>query len=42
MYISPGHPGSRKDKTIVKTDELVTAVKDKTILQDVEYKLFKV
>ena len=42
LYISTGHPGSRNDKTIVKTDKLVMDLKDKKILQDVEFKLFKV
>ena len=42
LHISAGHPGSRNDKTIVKTDELVMNLKDNKILQDVEYKLFKV
>ena len=42
LYISAGHPGSRNDKTIVKTDKLVMDLKDKKILQDVEYNLFKV
>jgi hypothetical protein len=42
LYISAGHPGSRNDKTIVKTDKLVMNLKDKVILQDVEFKLFKV
>ena len=42
LYISAGHPGSRNDKTIVKTDKLVMDLKGKKILQDVEYKLFKV
>ena len=42
LYISAGHPGSRNDKTIVRTDKLVMELKDKQILQDVEYKLFKV
>ena len=42
LYISTGHPGSRNDKTIVKTDKLVMDLKEKKILQDVEFKLFKV
>ena len=42
LYISAGHPGSRNDKTIVKTDKLVMELKDKAILQDVEFKRFKV
>ena len=42
LYISPGHPGSRNDKTIVKTDELVMDLKEKKILHDVEFKLYKV
>lgn len=42
LHISPGHPGSRNDKTIVKTDKLVMDLKDKKILQDVEYLIFKV
>ena len=42
LYISPGHPGSRNDKTIVKTDQLVMDLKEKKILHDVEFKLFKV
>ena len=41
LYISPGHPGSRNDKTIVKTDQLVMDLKEKKILHDVEFKLFK-
>ena len=41
LYISAGHPGSRNDKTIVKTDKLVMDLKEKKILQDVEYNLFK-
>lgn len=40
LHISCGHPGSRNDKTIVKTDKLVMDLKDNKILQDVEYKLF--
>ena len=42
LYISTGHPGSRNDKTIVKTDKLVMDLKNVKILQDVEFKLFKV
>ena len=42
LHISCGHPGARNDKTIVKTDKLVMDLKDNKILQDVEYKLFKV
>ena len=42
LHISTGHPGSRNDKTIVKTDKLVMDLKNKKILQDVEFKLFKV
>ena len=42
LYISTGHPGSRNDKTIVKTDKLVMDPKNVKILQDVEFKLFKV
>ena len=42
VYISTGHPGSRNDKTIVKTDKLVMDLKSVKILQDVEFKLFKV
>lgn len=41
LHISAGHPGSRNDKTIVRTDKLVMDLKDNKILQDVEYKLFK-
>ena len=40
--MSPGHPGSRNDKTIVRTDEFVTRLKDKEILEDVEYTLYKI
>ena len=42
VYISTGHPGSRNDKTIVKTDKLVMDLKNVKILQDFEFKLFKV
>ena len=42
LHISDGHPGSRNDRTIVKTDKLVMDLKNSKILQDVEYKLFKV
>jgi hypothetical protein len=42
LYISTGHPGSRNDKTIVKTDKLVMDLREKKILQDVEFKLYKV
>ena len=42
LHISAGHPGSRNDKTIVKTDKLVMDLKDKKILQDVKFELFKV
>ena len=42
LYISTGHPGSRNDKTIVKMDKLVMDLKNVKILQDVEFKLFKV
>ena len=42
LHISAGHPGSRNDKTIVKTDKLVMDLKNNKILQDVEYLLFKV
>ena len=42
LYISTGHPGSRNDKTIVKTDKLVMDLKNVKSLQDVEFKLFKV
>ena len=42
VYISTGHPGSRNDKTIVKTDKLVMDLNSVKILQDVEFKLFKV
>ena len=39
LYVSIGHPGSRNDKTIVKTDEFVQKLKNKDILQDVEFEL---
>lgn len=42
LNVSVGHPGSRNDKTIVKTDKLVMDLRDRKILQDVEFKLFKV
>ena len=42
LYISTGHPSSRNDKTIVKTDKLVMDLKNVKSLQDVEFKLFKV
>ena len=42
LHISVGHPDSRNDETIVKTDQLVMDLKNNKILQDVEYKLFKV
>jgi hypothetical protein len=42
LYISTGHPGSRNDKTTVKTDKLVMDLRDFDILQDVEFKLYKV
>ena len=42
LYISTRHPGSRNDKTIVKTDKIIMDLKNVKILQDVEFKLFKV
>lgn len=42
LHISDGHPGSRNDKTIVKTDTFVQELKDRKILKDVEFQLFKV
>ena len=42
VYISTGHTGSRNDKSIVKMDKLVMDLKNVRILQDVEFKLFKV
>lgn len=42
LYIFNGHPGSRNDKTIVKTDTFVQELKDRKILKDVEFQLFKV
>ena len=36
LHISDGHPGSRNDKTIVKTDTFVQELKDRKILKDVE------
>ena len=43
MYVSIGHPGSRPDKTIVKTDEFVQAVRGKKILyDDVEFLLYRI
>ena len=42
LYISTGHTGSRNDKSIVKMDKLVMDLKNVRILQDVEFKLFKV
>ena len=37
----PGHPGSRNDKTIVKTDDFIQQVKNHEILyDDVEFELF--
>ena len=41
LYVSEGHPGARSDKTIVKTDAFVMAVKRKEILHDdVVFKIF--
>lgn len=42
LYVSIGHPGSRNDKTIVNTDEFVQKLKNKEILQDVEFELSNV
>jgi Plant transposon protein len=36
LLTSVGHPGSRNDKTTVKTDQLVMDLKDSKIFQDVE------
>jgi hypothetical protein len=41
MHVSVGHPGSRNDKTIVKTDEFLQKMKNKQILHDVEFELFR-
>jgi hypothetical protein len=41
MHVSVGHPGSRNDKTIVKTDEFLQKIKNKEILHDVEFQLFR-
>lgn len=41
MHVSSGHPGARNDKTIVKTDMFVQQMKEKEILHDVEFTLFR-
>jgi Plant transposon protein len=42
LYVSRGHPGSRNDKTIVKTDEFLQAIRNKEILyDDVEFVLYR-
>ena len=41
MHVSEGHPGSRPDKTIVKTDKFLQAIKNKEILyDDVTFQLY--
>ena len=42
LYVSDGHPGTRSDKAIAKTDIFVQDVLQKRILQDVTFKLRKV
>jgi hypothetical protein len=39
--MSAGHPGSRNDKTIAKTDSFLQKLRRKEILQDVEFDLFQ-
>ena len=42
LYVSQGHPGSRSDKTIVKTDEFLQAIRKKEILwNDVTFELYR-
>lgn len=42
LHVSEGHPGSRSDKTIVKTDEFLQAMKKKEILwEDVTFVLYR-
>ena len=41
MYVSVVHPGSRNDNTIVKIDEFLQRMKNKQILHDVEFELFR-
>jgi hypothetical protein len=42
MHVSEGHPGSRTDKTIVKTDEFLQAIRRKEILwDDVLFELYR-
>ena len=39
LYVSQGHPGTRSDKTIVKTNDYVQRVLRREILQDVTFDL---
>ena len=42
LFVSQGHPGSRSDKTIVKTDDFLQALRKKEILwNDVTFQLYK-
>lgn len=40
LHVTDGHPGSRNDKYIAKTDEFVQAILSGQILQDVEVPLY--
>lgn len=41
IHVTNGHPGARNDKTIVKTDEFVQALKCGDVLGDVKFVLYR-
>ena len=42
LFVSQGHPGSRSDKTIVETDDLMQAIRKKeTLWEDVTFELYR-
>jgi hypothetical protein len=42
LHVTQGHPGTRSDKTIVKTDEFLQAMKSHAVLwDDVTFELYK-
>jgi hypothetical protein len=41
LHVTPGHPGRWNDKTLVLFDEFVLAIKNGTVLSDVDFKLLE-